>query len=220
MTSNALLLDDGIIKMNHFTIRMMRVLSLWIWWIIPTISFSFQPAQSKTRSRRYHCLESTITDDDTIQQIQQSQLQLQSQSQSTTDTTTNIVFPNSSFRKTLDHEVSVASFNMLAPFYNSLALLDWEAREPFAEQDRTNRVPLAIQMAKQTNADVLCLQEVEGLQHESRLKQLLMEPHKDMDGYDSLLWAPLMPKREGDIVGLCVAWRSKKHTVRACRPCV
>ena len=56
--------------------------------------------------------------------------------------------------------------NLLAPFYNSLQLprkttTDYERWE-FLNNDRTQRVPKSIEMAKRTNADVLCLQEIEG----------------------------------------------------------
>jgi hypothetical protein len=132
----------------------------------------------------------------------------------TTTTTTNIVAPNQSFRETTQGELSVVTFNMLAPFYNSLAIDDWQQREVFAKEDRATRVPLAVQMAKQANGDILCLQEVEGgPELEPILATLLAEPYGDTQGYDSFLWAPLMPKRIGDVVGLCVAWRSQRHRV-------
>jgi hypothetical protein len=132
----------------------------------------------------------------------------------TTTTTTNIVTPNQSFRETKQGELSVVTFNMLAPFYNSLAIDDWQQREAFAKEDRATRVPLAVQMAKQANGDILCLQEVEGgPELEPILATLLAEPYGDTRGYDSFLWAPLMPKRIGDVVGLCVAWRSQRHRV-------
>jgi mRNA deadenylase 3'-5' endonuclease subunit Ccr4 len=132
----------------------------------------------------------------------------------TTDLETKIVAPNQSFRDTQNGELSMVTFNMLAPFYNSLSFENLQQRETFAQQDRQTRVPLAINMAKQANADILCLQEVEGLEHEPILKQLLAEPYSDsIEGYDSLLWTPLLPNRPGDIVGVCVAWRSKKHKV-------
>jgi mRNA deadenylase 3'-5' endonuclease subunit Ccr4 len=124
------------------------------------------------------------------------------------------VAPDQSFRETTQGELSVVTFNMLAPFYNSLAIDDWQQREAFAKEDRATRVPLAVQMAKQANGDILCLQEVEGgPELEPILAKLLAEPYGDTQGYDSFLWAPLMPKRIGDVVGLCVAWRSQRHRV-------
>mmetsp|Transcript_25511 Transcript_25511/g.60354 ORF Transcript_25511/g.60354 Transcript_25511/m.60354 type:complete len:609 (+) Transcript_25511:65-1891(+) len=107
-------------------------------------------------------------------------------------------------------------------------------RESFLQTDRSQRIPLSIEMAQRTNADILCLQEVEGgsEQQLTQLKQLLRrnvtvtivkerggEDDDDeivevVQEYDSFVWTPLNPKNKyGDIVGLCVAWRSQKHTL-------
>eukprot|EP00537_Pseudo-nitzschia_pungens_P001562 CAMPEP_0172361802 /NCGR_PEP_ID=MMETSP1060-20121228/5578_1 /TAXON_ID=37318 /ORGANISM="Pseudo-nitzschia pungens, Strain cf. cingulata" /LENGTH=177 /DNA_ID=CAMNT_0013084175 /DNA_START=435 /DNA_END=965 /DNA_ORIENTATION=+ len=79
-----------------------------------------------------------------------------------------IVPPDYGFRNTIrgGTEISIASMNLLAPFYNSLQLnrkttSDYERWE-FLDRDRRERVPVALNMAKRTNADVLCLQEIEG----------------------------------------------------------
>lgn len=132
--------------------------------------------------------------------------------------TSVIIPPGETFRETKPGEVSVASCNVLAPFYNSLALEEEEFREPFADADREDRFPLAMEMAKQSNPDILLLQEVEGGPiHEARLKELLQQPFFTRThiapGYDSYLWVPLLPEHDFDIVGLCIAWRSSKHTL-------
>jgi mRNA deadenylase 3'-5' endonuclease subunit Ccr4 len=136
-----------------------------------------------------------------------------------------------------------------------------QRREQFLFHDRTVRVPLAIQMAKRTNADILCLQEVEGGGydddiHRRRLEALLQVDEivgvpllmkdeinneesyittstttgsstidstsrtatttttRTICGYDSFVWVPLMPNNNrGDIVGLCIAWRSHRHSL-------
>jgi mRNA deadenylase 3'-5' endonuclease subunit Ccr4 len=125
-----------------------------------------------------------------------------------TTTTNNIIAPNHPFRDTNPGEVSIVSYNMLAPFYAGLNISDWKERQEFMDQDRADRVPMAIDMACQANADILCLQEVEGLEHEPKLRELMAAAD-----YDSLVWTPLMPKRTGDVVGLCIAWKSRKHKV-------
>jgi endonuclease/exonuclease/phosphatase family metal-dependent hydrolase len=120
-------------------------------------------------------------------------------------------------------EVSIVTMNILAPFYNALAVENWDDRMDFLKKDRTERVPLAINMAKQHNADILCLQEVEGGtdELESVLKHLLAEPltvddgnHK-LEGYDMFLWSSLLPNRADNVVGNCVAWRSSRHKLVA-----
>ena len=155
-----------------------------------------------------------------------------------------IVPPNEGFRNTTASggtEVSFASMNLLAPFYNSLQLpqkttSDYERWE-FLNNDRTQRVPKAIEMAKRTNADVLCLQEIEGgklgeagasegkeFTLRDDVKEWLAEPttittsdgitSTIVEGYDSFVWSPLNPNnKRGDVVGLCIAWRSKKHSL-------
>ena len=148
-----------------------------------------------------------------------------------------VVPPNDSFRETSSNggEVSIASFNLLAPFYNSLGLpqntTDYD-RVKFLEKDRLERVPRSIQIAKQTNADILCLQEVEGgglsittrtdgdeekeiftIRDEIR-GWLAEKTETDGKGYDSVVWSQLNPNnKRGDMVGLCVAWRSQKHSL-------
>lgn len=154
-----------------------------------------------------------------------------------------IVPPNEGFRNTAASggtEVSIASMNLLAPFYNSLQLpqkttSDYERWE-FLNNDRTQRVPKAIDMAKRTNADVLCLQEIEGgklgeagtsdgreFTLRDDIREWLAEPTMitkpdgslgRIEGYDSFVWSPLNPNnKRGDVVGLCIAWRSKKHSL-------
>lgn len=158
------------------------------------------------------------------------ELDLTQRTTTTTTTTTTLeesielVRPNGSFRDTVAGEVSVASLNLLAPFYHWIGCDDAAER---AEQDRRDRTPLSIRLATQTNADILCLQEVEG--GETRLESLLeQELRKDcvnnknvvVPGYDRHVWTPLYPDRRNDVVGLCVAWRSDKHMVRfSCCPC-
>lgn len=129
------------------------------------------------------------------------------------ETGTTVVLPQDAFRDTQRGEVSTVSCNLLAPFYNSLAIGDFEKREPFAENDRVSRIPLAFDMAKRCNGDILLLQEVEGgSKHEPHLQELLAQPASNgCEGYDSFLWAPLLPNRPDHIVGVCIAWRSKRH---------
>jgi len=154
-----------------------------------------------------------------------------------------IVPPNEGFRDTTtNHEVSIASMNLLAPFYNSLQLSEKTTSEyqrwEFLNTDRTQRVPEAIKMAKRTNADVLCLQEIEGgklgetgasegkeFTLRDDVKEWLAESTTInniadgssavvVEGYDSFVWSPLNPNnKRGDVVGLCIAWRSNKHSL-------
>ena len=129
--------------------------------------------------------------------------------------TAQILAPHEKFRTTQNGELSIVTFNMLAPFYNSLQFEKFKQQEEFARKDRQSRVPLSIEMAKGPNADILCLQEVEGgPEFEPKLKELLAQTCVDgREGYDSYLWTPLMPNRSTDVVGLCVAWRSSKYRV-------
>ena len=133
----------------------------------------------------------------------------------------HIIKPNECFRDTLPGEVSIVTMNILAPTYNSLAVENWKERIDFLQEDRKHRMPLALQMAKQYNADVLCLQEVEGGNDEleTELKQLLMSPsqvgNKKIQGYDTFLWTSLLPNRADHVVGNCVAWRSDRHKLVA-----
>lgn len=132
--------------------------------------------------------------------------------ESTDEKVATIVPPSGSFRDTLAGELSVTSLNILAPSYHWLGL-DENEKATRIEEDRQDRVPLAIDLAKRTNADILCLQEVEGEGSETYLKELLAKPLENFAGYDSYLWSALHPSRKGDVVGLCVAWRSQKHNV-------
>eukprot|EP00980_Cylindrotheca_fusiformis_P015185 scaffold4204_cov140-Cylindrotheca_fusiformis.AAC.4 len=134
---------------------------------------------------------------------------------------TDNITPNEFFRYTEPGEVSVVSMNILAPSYNSLSIDSWDERTEFLKRDREERVPLAIQMAKQHNADILCLQEVEGGTNdlEAALKRSLEEPlqieNELLSGYDMFLWTSLLPKREDNVVGNCIAWRSSRHSLAA-----
>jgi endonuclease/exonuclease/phosphatase family metal-dependent hydrolase len=124
-----------------------------------------------------------------------------------------ILLPGESFRDTDAGELSVVSLNILAPSYHWLGVED---NDSLIMHDRMNRVPMAIRMAKQVNADVLCLQEVEGGNEvlENSLRELLEEKSSNGNaGYDSYLWSALHPNRRGDVVGLCIAWRSMKHNL-------
>lgn len=126
---------------------------------------------------------------------------------------TEIILPHGSFRDTEPGELSVTSLNILAPSYHWLGL-GQEEKDSRIVDDRQNRVPHAIDMAKRTNADILCMQEVEGGPiNEAALEEFLLKPCGDLPGYDSHLWSALHPNRKGDVVGLCVAWRSATHNV-------
>jgi endonuclease/exonuclease/phosphatase family metal-dependent hydrolase len=136
----------------------------------------------------------------------------------------DVIKPDKSFRSTNNGEVSLVSMNILAPSYNSLSIENFKERTEFLERDRKDRVPLAIQMAKQYNADILCLQEVEGGtdELESTLKELLAAPignsanvEERLQGYDTFLWSSLLPNRADNVVGNCVAWRSDRHKLVA-----
>jgi mRNA deadenylase 3'-5' endonuclease subunit Ccr4 len=131
-----------------------------------------------------------------------------------TTSSTRIILPGESFPATVAGEVSIVSFNILAPSYHWLGVEESE-KDIKMQQDREHRIPSAINLAKQANADVLCLQEVEGgsMEQEQELKDILVQSSPDFLGYDSYLWTPLHPNRKGDLVGLCVAWRSKRHNV-------
>lgn len=133
---------------------------------------------------------------------------------------TEIIPPQGSFRDTVSGELSVTSLNILAPSYHWLGL-DQDEKDTRINDDRENRVPMAIEMAKQSNADILCMQEVEGGPvNEAALEKFLLQPCGDHDGYDTQLWSALHPNRKGDVVGLCVAWRSSKHNVSVTRSSV
>ena len=123
----------------------------------------------------------------------------------------NIIPPGGRFPTTQPGEFSIVSYNALAPFYHALRL-PLEERDAALKADRATRVPRSIQTAKQTGADVLCLQEVEGGPDQLETLQTLLAERNDTEGYDQCLWTALNPKRveQGDIVGLAVAWRSSK----------
>ncbi|CAJ1965771.1 unnamed protein product [Cylindrotheca closterium] len=136
----------------------------------------------------------------------------------TTDATTKINYPDKHFRPTNHGEVSFVTMNVLAPTYNSLAIDNWDERMEFLKKDRVERLPLAIQMAKQHNGDILCMQEVEGGtdELEAQLKELLSSPvtapdGSQLPGYDKFLWSSLLPNRAENVVGNCIAWRSDRH---------
>jgi len=87
------------------------------------------------------------------------------------------------------------------------------------QHDRTHRIPQALAQVKQHNADILCLQEVEGGQEQ--LDGLLAthlptnQTRRDNNnttrtGYDAHVWSPMHPQRSNDLVGLAVAWRSHR----------
>jgi Endonuclease/Exonuclease/phosphatase family len=87
-------------------------------------------------------------------------------------------------------------------------------RAAVAKQDRLVRFPQAIELAKAHNADILCLQEVEGgPEFEPRLQELLSSSSANQQGYDAMVFSALHPNRsfDRDVVGLCVAWRSGRH---------
>ena len=135
-----------------------------------------------------------------------------------------IVNPGESFRETLsscqnEEEFSIVSYNMLAPYYAGLAYQgNWHEQQQFLEEDRRDRIPQAVKLIKSTNADIICLQEVEGRlpEYEHRLRELLNnssgdgdDQHNQQTSYE-MVWYPLLPQRTGDIVGLCVVWKSNK----------
>jgi mRNA deadenylase 3'-5' endonuclease subunit Ccr4 len=130
----------------------------------------------------------------------------------------SIMVPREPFHDTQSEEISIVSCNLLAPTLHSLNFPAAE-REVWAMEDRKERVPKAFSMVKRLNADILCLQEVEGgLEYRESLQQLLMD-NECVDGteiaagYDQFVWSRLHPKREGEVVGLCVAWRARRFTV-------
>ena len=121
------------------------------------------------------------------------------------------LLPHESFRTTQTihyGELSVVSLNVLAP---SLYCLDPKL-ESNIHNDREVRYKQSIYKAIQTNADVLCLQEVEGSLettsiHNVRLKSILNEHNYNY------IWKPLHPKRadKTECVGLCIAWKNSKR---------
>jgi endonuclease/exonuclease/phosphatase family metal-dependent hydrolase len=131
----------------------------------------------------------------------------------TVDGQIEIVPAGGSFRDTHAGQVSLVSYNALAPSYHSLRL-PLDERVTATAVDRQNRLPMSLRIAKQSNADILCLQEVEGgPENLETLRQLLAKEESEHDsaGYDGIIWTPLNPKRLDDVVGLAVAWRTSKH---------
>ena len=136
-----------------------------------------------------------------------------------------IVSPTSSFPDTTTGQVSVVSMNVLAPTYHALDQ-PIDQRMEWSDRDRQSRYPHAIAMAKRKNADILCLQEVEGGQTSLKelLGSLLLQPELDVvggrsvRGYDGYVWSPLLPNSSNsqDPVGLCVAWRSDRYRLVSC----
>ena len=176
-------------KVNHLLLRMINV-TLTCFLLIHTAE-GFQPINTRSRT-----LASSGPSSNSAVVV--------------VDTTPGIIKPGGAFRNTELGELSVCSFNMLAPAYHWIG---HEDAEQMKAQDRQDRIPQSITMAKQCNADILLLQEVEGGEEELelRLKHLLGTPIGDIEGYDEYIWAALHPNRRGDVVGLAVAWRSNKH---------
>ena len=184
-----------------------------------------------------------------------------SQEGTTTTTTTatasadsiKVIPPGGSFRDTVvGQQVSVVSMNLLASYYHFLGTRNnnhqdendndestrIQQQQEQEQQDRIRRTPLSIDLAKQTNADILLLQEVEGGEgghyYEDLLRTCLAKPftitqNKDgsmtrgqqqqQQGYDAFIWSALYPhrtKNTTDPVGLAVAWRSTRHRLVSC----
>lgn len=125
--------------------------------------------------------------------------------------TAGMIPPGERFRNTITGELSVVSHNVLAPSYHCLGYGD--DMDAKIEIDRQTRFPMSMELAKRANADILCLQEVEGGSQEPALKKYLEKACGRIPGYDSYILTPLNPNRKGDCVGLCVAWRSSRHNV-------
>jgi endonuclease/exonuclease/phosphatase family metal-dependent hydrolase len=151
-----------------------------------------------------------------MEMTQLANLDLQQKSLSTTKSSLGWISPHESFRNTISGELTVVSLNCLAP---SLFGLDPNIDE---DQDRMTRYPKAVELATRLNADVLCLQEVEGgtnnnLQHHTQLEHLLQQDSNNNNNYE-FHWVPLHPKRkEMEIVGLCVAWKPHKLSLVSSR---
>mmetsp|Transcript_24654 Transcript_24654/g.37463 ORF Transcript_24654/g.37463 Transcript_24654/m.37463 type:complete len:618 (-) Transcript_24654:1351-3204(-) len=125
--------------------------------------------------------------------------------------TIGMIPPGECFRNTITGELSVVSHNVLAPSYHCLGYGD--DMDAKIETDRQTRFPMSMELAKGANADILCLQEIEGGSQETALKKYLEKACGRIPGYDSYLLTPLNPNRKGDTVGLCVAWRSSRHNM-------
>jgi hypothetical protein len=196
------------------------VFFLLILLVVETDSFSIPPPGQA--NKHFHCFQcQAVASTSTFPAVESTSTYTPHSPHSR-----NVVLPGHAFPDTKPGELSVTSCNLLAPFYHSLALDDLAAREDFATADRLERFPLALKLAKQTNADILLLQEVEGgALHEPQLEALLGEPTTSssssstpstiIPGYDSYLWAPLLPNKPEHVVGLCIAWRSSKHRLES-----
>lgn len=111
------------------------------------------------------------------------------------DSNVEIINPRDSFRETKPDELSVVSFNVLAPSYHCIGNSD----DGTIQVDRTVRLPQSYAWAQTLNADVLLLQEVE-------------EGTLHLPGYD-YYWSLLRPHQEEDRVGLAVAWKTSKYSL-------
>jgi len=111
--------------------------------------------------------------------------------------------PDASFPTSEPHQVSVVSYNLLAPYYNTLSE-PLETR-PTVYQKDFERYEVSIQKALSTKADILCLQEVEDTEI---LKNLLTNA-----GY-KYFWSPLVNRPE-DPVGLALCFPSAWHNVES-----
>ncbi|KAL7562680.1 hypothetical protein ACA910_006368 [Epithemia clementina (nom. ined.)] len=137
-----------------------------------------------------------------------------------------IIPSHGSFPDTDTGAISIVSMNVLAPSYHALERPE-EKRQEWATVDRQTRYPNAIVAAKRKNANVLCLQEVEGVAHgiNEELRAILQREEDNeggalVRGYDEHVWSPLLPNssndKNQDFVGLCVAWRSDRHRLVSC----
>ena len=151
------------------------------------------------------------------------------------DTSTpQIIPPNGRFPSTtgMNGAFSIVSYNALAPSYHALRLrhATVEERTLAIQEDRMARVRTGLERVKAIQADILCLQEVEGgAECLPVLRDILAAPVQEvvvddqdgsttitLPGYDQLLWTPMHPKRlDQDVVGLAIAWRSDKFTLVA-----
>ena len=138
----------------------------------------------------------------------------------TTECRVQTVQPGDCFRDTVvGQEVSIVSLNLLAPSYHFLGQSDNNNDDAALEaSDRAQRIPQSIESAKQSNADILLLQEVEGEAHEDLLRECLQRrlPNDNQPGYDAYCWSALHPDRPADSVGLAVAWRSSRYQLVSC----
>jgi len=203
---------------------------IWCWIVAFDLSHGFTPISSYLSAHRItttaaieqrhtqHFVLSTPTSDCAIlEDSEDDSIEADFENDIDEEDELEIVPPNGSFRETSIGEVSITSMNVLAPAYHALAQPE-EEQEEFAKLDRQDRYLKAISMAKKTNADILCLQEVEGGEEElnERLQSRLATDEDDKRGYDGCVFSPLLPNRKQDIVGLCVAWRTDRHRLVSC----